>query len=164
MNYKTYQVQLFQNNTEVVVPFLVSKKNYGILWDNYSFTKFGDVRAYQPLSAMKLFSKDGDQGWLTASYNNDVKNPSKLAIQRPESTINYEFLGDSRLFLPKEFKPATGVATWEGNIASGVTGIHKFRFSYAGYLKVWIDNKLVLDRWRQNWNPGSAILIVELQK
>ena len=26
MNYKTYQVQLFQNNTEVAVPFLVSKK------------------------------------------------------------------------------------------------------------------------------------------
>ncbi len=50
MNYRTYQVQLFQNNTEVAVPFLVSKKNYGILWDNYSLTEFGDVRPYQSLS------------------------------------------------------------------------------------------------------------------
>jgi alpha-D-xyloside xylohydrolase len=164
MNYKTYQVQLFQNNTEVAVPFLVSKKNYGILWDNYSITQFGDVRPYRSLNALKIFSKNGEQGWLTASYGNNKKAPLKIAIQRPESTISYEFLNDSRLFLPKEFKPATGIATWEGSIASEVAGIHKLRFTYAGYLKVWIDNKLLLDRWRQNWNPGSAILDIDLQK
>ena len=37
-------------------------------------------------------------------------------------------------------------------------GVHKLRFTYAGYMKVWIDGKLILDRWRQSWNPGSAIL------
>ncbi|HET9826036.1 MAG TPA: alpha-xylosidase, partial [Chitinophagaceae bacterium] len=36
MNYKGEVVQLLQTNTEVAVPFLVSNKNYGILWDNYS--------------------------------------------------------------------------------------------------------------------------------
>ena len=36
MNYKNNVVQLLQNNTEVAIPFLVSNKNYGILWDNYS--------------------------------------------------------------------------------------------------------------------------------
>jgi alpha-D-xyloside xylohydrolase len=164
MNYKTYQVQLFQNNTEVAVPFLVSRKNYGILWDNYSVTQFGDVRPYHSLNALKIFSKTGQQGWLTASYGNDKNKPSKIAVQRPESTISYEFLNDSKLFFPKEFKPTTGMATWQGSIASDLTGIHKFRFTYAGYIKVWIDNKLVLDRWRQNWNPGSAILDVDLQK
>jgi alpha-D-xyloside xylohydrolase len=164
MNYKTYQVQLFQNNTEVAVPFLVSRKNYGILWDNYSLTQFGDVRPYQQLSALKLFSKDGEQGWLTASYSNDKSNPAKIVLQRAESKIDLDYLNDSKLFLPKEFNPAKGVATWEGSIASDVNGVHKFRFRYAGYLKVWIDNKLVLDRWRQNWNPGSAILDIGLQK
>ena len=164
MNYKTYQVQLFQNNTEVAVPFLVSKKNYGILWDNYSLTNFGDVRPYQPLNALKLFSKTGEQGWLTASYRNDKNAPSQIIVQRPESTISYEFLGDSKLFLPKEFKPENGVAIWEGDITSDVSGIHKLRFTYAGYLKVWIDGRLLLDRWRQNWNPGSAILDVDLHK
>jgi alpha-D-xyloside xylohydrolase len=164
MNYKGYQLQLFQNNTEVAVPFLVSKKNYGILWDNYSFTKFGDTRLYQPLSALKLFSKSGEQGWLTATYSNDKNAPSQIAVQRPESTINFEFLGDSKLYLPKEFKPENGVATWEGDVASDVSGIHKFRFTYAGYLKLWINGQLLLDRWRQNWNPGSAIVDVDLQK
>ncbi|RYF77221.1 MAG: alpha-xylosidase, partial [Chitinophagaceae bacterium] len=164
MNYKGYQVQLFQNNTEVAVPMLVSKKNYGILWDNYSLTQFGDVRPYQPLNALKLFSKTGEQGWLTATYNNDKNNPSNAIVQRAESSISYEFLNDSKLFLPKEFKPESGVATWEGSIGSELNGIHKFRFTYAGYVKVWLDGKLLLDRWRQAWNPGSAILDVELQK
>jgi alpha-D-xyloside xylohydrolase len=164
MNYKTNQVQLFQNNTEVAVPFLVSKKNYGILWDNYSLTQFGDVRAYQSLSALKLFSKDDEQGWLTASYSNDKNDPSKIVVKRAESTIELDYINESKLFLPKQFNPAKGVTTWEGRIASDMDGVHKFRFRYAGYMKVWIDNKLVLDRWRQNWNPGSAILDVNLQK
>ena len=164
MNYKTYQVQLFQNNTEVAVPFLASKKNYGILWDNASLTKFGDVRTYEPLSALKLFSKKGDQGWLTAKYSSDKNDTAKNFIERSESSINYEFLNDSRLFLPKEFKPESGMAVWEGSISSELSGIHKIRFTYAGYVQVWIDNKLVLDRWRQNWNPGSAILDVNFKR
>jgi alpha-D-xyloside xylohydrolase len=35
INYRDQQVTFFQNNTEVAIPFLVSRKNYGILWDNY---------------------------------------------------------------------------------------------------------------------------------
>ena len=164
MNYKSYQVQLFQNNTEVAVPFLVSKKNYGILWDNYSLTQFGDVRPYQPLSALQLFSKEGSQGWLTASYSNDKNKPSEFAVQRPESSINYEYLNDSKLYLPAEFKPGNGVASWEGSVSSQLNGEHKFRFTYAGYIKVWLNNELVLDRWRQSWNPGSAILNVDFHQ
>ena len=34
MNYRGQQVSFFQNNSEVAIPFLISSKNYGILWDN----------------------------------------------------------------------------------------------------------------------------------
>lgn len=163
MNLKGYQVQLFQNNTEVAVPFLLSKKAYGILWDNASITTFGDVRPYQPLSALKLFSKDGQQGWLTATYSNDKNKPSDAAVQRAESSINYEFLNDSKLFLPTEFKPQNGVVTYEGSIQSEMGGLHKFRFTYGGYAKLWIDGKLLFDRWRMAWNPGSAVLDVPME-
>ncbi|RZJ25114.1 MAG: hypothetical protein EOO48_13920, partial [Flavobacterium sp.] len=37
-NYRGEQVNFFQNNTEVAVPFMISVKNYGVLWDNYSLT------------------------------------------------------------------------------------------------------------------------------
>ena len=50
INYRGQQVSFFQNNTEVAIPFLVSAKNYGILWDNYSLTRVGDVRPLHPLS------------------------------------------------------------------------------------------------------------------
>jgi len=163
MNYRGYQVLLFQNNTEVAIPFLISKKNYGILWDNNSLTKAGDTRTYKELSSLRLFSKNDEPGWLTATYYND-RNKSDVLMQRAESDIKYEFLNDSKLYLPSEFKPVTGTIVWEGSVASAMEGIHKLRFTYAGYMKVWIDGKLLLDRWRQAWNPGSAILDIPFQK
>lgn len=44
MNYRSKDLLLVQENKVAVVPFLVSTKNYGILWDNYSHTKFHDGR------------------------------------------------------------------------------------------------------------------------
>jgi alpha-D-xyloside xylohydrolase len=42
MNYRGHDVLLVQANREVAIPFLVSTKGYGILWDNYSHTEFHD--------------------------------------------------------------------------------------------------------------------------
>ena len=118
LNYRGQQVTFFQNNTEVAIPFLISGKNYGILWDNYSLTKAGDIRPLQPLSSLQLFSKKGEAGWLTASYSNDKARPGDIAIERAENNIDMEFLGDSRIKLPKEFIPERGIVTWEGRVAS----------------------------------------------
>lgn len=164
INYKGRQVSLFQNNTEVAVPFLVSSRNYGILWDNYSVTSVGDVRPYKPLSAIRLYSAQGDEGWLTATYHNDKEHPGATDLQLPASDINYSWLGDSKKLLPVEFTPATGAVIWEGALASEITGNHIFRFTYGGYLKVYIDGHLRLDRWRQSWNPGSAMVELPMEK
>jgi alpha-D-xyloside xylohydrolase len=164
VNYKGLPVNLFQNNTEVAVPFLLSSRDYGILWDNYSVTTVGDIRPYKPLSAIRLYSAQGDQGWLTATYHNDKEHPGPGDLRLAASDINYSWLGDSKKLLPAEFTPATGSVTWEGAIASGVGGDHLFHFTYAGYLKVFIDGKLLLDRWRQSWNPGSALVRLPMEK
>jgi len=42
MNYRQKEVLLVQANKIAVVPFLISTRGYGILWDNYSKTKFLD--------------------------------------------------------------------------------------------------------------------------
>ncbi|MEO8853086.1 MAG: alpha-xylosidase, partial [Ginsengibacter sp.] len=154
MNYRGQQVTFFQNNTEVAIPFMISKNNYGILWDNYSLTTAGDIRPLHPLNSLRLFSTKGEQGWLTASYANDKNKPQEIVTQRAESSINMEFLGDSKIQLPKEFIPATGMVTWEGDIASDLNGLHQFHFTFGGKLQVWIAGKLVLDRWRKAWNPA----------
>jgi alpha-D-xyloside xylohydrolase len=49
MDIKGYALDLYQYNTNVVVPFLVSSRGYGILWDNTSFTRFGDLADAVPL-------------------------------------------------------------------------------------------------------------------
>lgn len=163
-NYTGHQVNLFQNNTEVGIPFLLSNKNYGILWDNYSITAVGDVRPYLPLSSLKLFSKKGEQGWLTASYSNDKRAPQNISFEKAESGINYRFLGDSKLNLPANFNVANGLVTWEGTFSSGISGQHVFRFLYGGYVKVWVDDKLLVDRWREAWNPGTAVVDLPVEK
>ncbi len=72
MNYKGHDVDLWQYNIIAVNPFLVSSKNYGILWDNNSRTKFGDIRDYQPINTLKLYDKNGESGGLTAEYFRDT--------------------------------------------------------------------------------------------
>ncbi|RYY58354.1 MAG: DUF4968 domain-containing protein, partial [Chitinophagaceae bacterium] len=163
-NYRGQQVNLFQNNTEVAIPFLVSSRKYGILWDNYSLTTIGDIRPFLPLSSLQLFAADGSEGWLTADYFNDKKDSSVRTLSRPESVIDMEYVNESKLKLPAAFTPATGMVTWQGSVASATEGVHKLRFVYGGYLKLWIDGRLVADRWREAWNPAPLLIDVPMEK
>jgi alpha-D-xyloside xylohydrolase len=162
MNQKGYQVELAQNNTEIAIPFMVSNKNYGILWDNYSITKVGDTRDYEPLSSLKLYAADGNEGWLTATYAQQSA-PQQVVVQRPESSLSYDYLVSQKDF-PAGVQLGQSVVTWEGAIESAFTGVHQFLFRYGGYGKLWIDGKLLADRWRQPWMPGTAILPVAMEK
>ncbi|MEO6550652.1 MAG: TIM-barrel domain-containing protein [Ferruginibacter sp.] len=164
INYRGQQVNFFQNNTEVAIPFLVSNKNYGILWDNYSITKAGDIKPLHSLADLQLYSKNGESGWLTASYANDKTKPEDILIERAESEINMEFLGDSKQKLPANFLAEKGIVKWEGSIASYLPGLHQLRFTLGGNLKVWLNNQLVLDHWRKAWNPAPALVPVSLNK
>jgi len=74
-----------------------------------------------------------------------------------------EFLGDSKIQLPNEFTPETGVVTWEGSIASGLIGLHQLKFTFGGTLNVWVNNQLVLNRWRKTWNPATALIPVNVK-
>lgn len=155
---------MFQNNTEVAIPFLIRSKNHGILWDNYSLSKIGDAGSFMPLSSLRLYPKEGDPGWLTASYSNDRKKPSDIAFTKSESEISYRYVNSTKDFLPKDFNIQNGVVTWEGSIAPGFSGTHKFNFFYAGYTKLWIDGHLQLGRWRQAWNTGSCLVSLDMEK
>jgi alpha-D-xyloside xylohydrolase len=153
MNLKGKDADLFQYNTLAVVPFIISNRNYGILWDNNSRTKFGDIREWSELSAMKLYDKNGNEGGLAAVYA-DRKTGKKVHVIRSEEEINYQFIPDLVKF-PEGFNLGEGMVTWEGEIESDTTGVHKFMFNSAGYAKLWVDGKMIFDRWRQCWNASS---------
>ncbi len=162
LNLKGKDLDLTQINTIAVVPFLVSTKSYGILWDNNSRTKFGDARKYKQLSSLKLYSQDNKQGGLTAIYNS-IDKPENIFAKRTEQEIDYQYLKDLKKF-PSGYKLEKGLVNWIGSIESDTTGIHKFIYFASGYSKVWLDGKLVVDKWRQAWNPTSTKLYLNMEK
>ena len=161
MNYKGHDVDLWQYNIIAVIPFLVSSKNYGILWDNNSRTKFGDVRDYQPINTLKLFDKDGNEGGLTAEYFKDAEFDS-LYASRSESRIEHKFI-DVNDDYPEGFRQNVSTVRWSGEIECNDPGIHKFRLYSCGYTKMWLNGKLVVDSWRQNWLPWTYILKLNME-
>jgi alpha-D-xyloside xylohydrolase len=162
LNLKGKDLDLSQINTTAVVPFVVSNKNYGILWDNYSRSKFGDIREYEPLSHLKLYTAEGAPGGLSATYT-EVGHPENIYIIRNEKEIDYEFLASLKK-LPSGYNLGNGLVKWNGFIESDTSGTHKFRFFASGYTKVWLDGKLVNDRWRQSWNPTKKMLYLPMEK
>jgi len=64
-----------------VVPFLVSSRGYGILWDNTSYTRFGDLRAWLPIPAGQLRDARGTKGGLTGSYHAGTRFDSLVATR-----------------------------------------------------------------------------------
>lgn len=159
MNYKGKDVEIAQHNLVAAIPFLYSNKQYGILWDNSSISRFGDPREYQQISNLQLLGKDGKQGGLTATYTID----GKVVKTSIDSVIDFRFLEEPGFEgLSKDMKDK-GTITWEGSFSSDIAGVHKFLLYHSSYVKVWIDGQLLFDDWRQNWNPWSRPFEVALK-
>ena len=154
MNYKGKNEELFQYNTKVSVPFIVSTKNYGLLWDNYSLSRFGDPRPYSQIDQFKLFDAEGNEGGLTATYIDNNEN-DHVYTSRVESTIDYENLETIENF-PEGFDFNHARIVWEGDIQPEESGIFRFLLYYAGYTKIWVNGVLMADKWRTAWNPSVA--------
>ena len=88
-NMKGKNEDLFQYNTKVSIPFVLSNKNYGLLWDSYSYCRFGNPNDYLQLNrAFKLYDRTGKEGHLTGTYV-DAKGKK---LVRDEDSIYYEYV------------------------------------------------------------------------
>ena len=174
LNMKGLNEDLFQYNTKVSVPFVLSTKNYGLLWDSYSYCRFGNPEDYQQLGrAFKIYDKQGRAGHLTGTYTD--KEGKKLV--RDEDSIYYEFdcPAASELAnrtepggiknLPKGFRLNGSTVVYEGFIEAPRDMQYHFILYYAGYIKVYIGGQLVVpERWRTAWNPNTYKFRKVLQK
>ena len=165
LNMKGKNEDLFQYNTKVSVPFVISNKNYGILWDSYSYSRWGNPDDYLQLNrAFKLYDKDGKEGQLTGTYVD--KNGQKIV--RGEDSIYFEYAipEASEICnktdkggiqnLPKGFALNGSKVVYEGYVEAPTNSFYQFILYYAGYMKIYIDGKLVVpERWRTAWNPNS---------
>ena len=87
-NMKGKNEDLFQYNTKVSIPFVLSSKNYGVLWDAYSYCRFGKPEEYLQLNrAFRLYDKQWRPGHLTGTYTD--KDGRQLV--RQEDSIYYEY-------------------------------------------------------------------------
>ena len=154
MNYNGEDVLLAQHNMIASVPFVVSDKNYGLLWDNNAISRFGDPTPYAWMSRdLKLAGVDGKPGGLTARYYID----GKLALTRQEKDIAYQYLKDLDEHWPKELPQIKDLknvrVVWEGSMSSDKPGVHKMQLYSSDYATLTVDGKQVMDVWRQGWNP-----------
>jgi len=161
-NYKGKNEELFQYNTKVSVPFIVSNKNYGVLWDSYSLSRFGESRPYAQLNTVfKLYDKKGNPGVLTGTYISNAKDVQN--IERKEESIFFEDIKSIKK-LPQNFPLKNADVTYEGEIEAPESGTYKFTLYYAGYVKVYLNNELVVpERWRTAWNPNSFKFALPLE-
>ena len=165
LNMKGLNEDLFQYNTKVSVPFILSSKNYGLLWDSYSYCRWGNPEEYVQLGkAFKIYDKQGREGHLTGTYTD--KNGKQIV--RDEDSIYYEFdcPATSQLAnqtesggiknLPKDIKLNGAQVVYEGFIEAPQDKQYHFILYYAGYIKVYIGGKeVVAERWRTAWNPNT---------
>ncbi len=161
VNFNGEDVELAQHNMDIAVPFVISSRNYGVLWDSNAITRFGNPRAYGLASRdLTLYDAEGNKGGLTASYfiNGELK------VKRTEPDVNYQFIRDLAAWpdqvLSDKVSQTSGLRTlapgqtvvWEGRMESAKSGVHTFRLYASSYYKLYADDKLIVDGWRQNWN------------
>ncbi|MBQ9216380.1 MAG: DUF5110 domain-containing protein [Prevotella sp.] len=180
-NMKGKNEDLFQYNTKVSIPFVLSNKNYGILWDSYSYCRFGNPNDYLQLNrAFKLYDRQGKEGHLTGTY---IDAQGKKLV-RDEDSIYYEYgtPATSEIALktdnggiknfPKDVRLDGANVTYEGFIEPVECGMpccvgkvrpYQFILYYSGYVKVYINGKEVVpERWRTAWNPNTYKFTTDL--
>jgi alpha-D-xyloside xylohydrolase len=135
-NYRGKTIKLAQANTEAVTPFLISTLNYGILWDNYSFTVFAD----------------NEEG---TSISSDIGN-----------NVDYYFIGGTNMdAVISGYRQLTGKAPMYGKWAYGYWQSKEHYDTQAELmsvaekyrkLKIPIDNMIQdWDYWNGNANWGG---------
>ncbi len=161
LNMRGRNEDLFQYNTKVSVPFVISSRNYGVLWDSYSYCRFGQSDDYLQLNrAFRLYDRQGREGHLTGVYT----DRQGRTLERDEDSLYFEYdLPASQQQndaggiknLPQGFRLDGSKVVYEGYLEP-LTAISHFVLYYAGYVKVYIDGQLVVpERWRTAWNPNA---------
>ena len=155
LDIKGWDLDLWQHNTHVVVPLLVSSRGYGVLWDNLSYSRFGDLREFEPIPPDCLMDASGQTGGLTTGTFTPT-NPDQLENAHPTNQIAIS-LGN------RGTGTARGWTRWQGELVAPVTGDYQLKIYSNGRIKMWLDGKVVMDHWRQGWLTENDQIKVRLE-
>ena len=156
-NYKGQNEELYQYNTKISIPFVISSAGYGILWDSYSQGRFGNTEPYVQLNRLfKLFDRNGKQGSLTGTYTGmrgrtETRQEDSIYYVDSETVKNLPRLGQR--------------VVYEGALEAPESGVYSFILYYAGYIRVFLGGEeVVKERWRTAWNPNSYKFSYEMKQ
>ena len=165
-DYKGRNEELYQYNTKISIPFVVSSKRYGVLWDSYSFCRWGDPRPYAQLGEVfTLRDKYGEPGALTGTY---IPERGEI-LERRETALAQEYLRvpdcDVVMNAPEGFEFSGSRVIYEGSLEPSESGVFRFYLYYAGYTKVYIGGEPVMPEiWRTAWNPNGRKFEISMEK
>ncbi len=159
-NHKGLNEELYQYNTKISIPFVVSSRGYGLLFDAYSLSRWGNPHPTQQLGRVfRLWDMDGKEGALTGTYRTA---DGKVLVQR-EDSLYYENERAIGLLPALKYKGAR--VTYEGYLEATQEADYYFTQYYAGFQETELDGVPVMTRrWRPAWNPNSYRYTVHFRK
>lgn len=153
-------LDLWQHNREVVVPFLVSTRRWGLLWDNPAHMRFGRPEDVTPLPASAAVDEAGQPGRFTAAFFADrdlrealtVPPPSGIGVPPASGPETVAYGGPPTSFAPVSLPPELVArclsARWTGFLSVPRTGEYSLYVADAvGEATLWIDDRLAIDSW-----------------
>jgi alpha-D-xyloside xylohydrolase len=176
LNVAGRDVDMYQHNIVTIVPYLVSSRGWGLLWDNTSHTKFGDLREPVHVPAERLYDAEGRRGGLTGSYRRgDCQGPvvatrvdAGLAFGAPEDRPAISEVHNARQATNADIHPELGdgpvCVVWEGEIESGAAGPYDLSTFANNGVRLFFDGEQLLDTWRQGWIPWWDSFRLELEE
>jgi alpha-D-xyloside xylohydrolase len=147
---KGLDLDMWQHNTNVVVPFLVSSRGYGILWDNLSYSRFGDLRPFEPVPANLLLNEQGTAGGLGVLAAGSKGGP----FQTPDIRIDLPSGAGARGLKNLRFA---------GFLEAPGSGQYQLKTYSNGGIRVTFDEKVIIDHWRQGWLASDDQVRVDLK-
>jgi alpha-D-xyloside xylohydrolase len=152
-------LDLWQHNREVVIPFLVSTRGWGLLWDNPAHTRFGRPEDVVPVPPSAVVDEAGRPGRLTAEYfaKADFAEPLDVGAEAPPTA------GSAAVSLPTALRSRALSARWTGSIVAPRDGEYGLYVARAlGWVKLWLDGRLLVDYWSP-FLPATDVARVRLE-
>ena len=144
IDYRGKVVTLEQDYVDnLAIPFLVSSRGYGVLWDNPASTTVdagGGVGV--PIPAAQLLTADGKPGGLTGEYFQGQDLTHSVAV-RTDAGVDFNWMTPPAPGLGQE----NFSVRWTGSVLASEAGDYQFETQSDDGVRLWIDDKPLVDDW-----------------
>jgi hypothetical protein len=111
-------------------------------------------------AALNQSATDPETGGLTARYFSSTALSGQPALQRTDGAVNFNW-GRKR---PDKLLPADRFSVlWNGQLAAPSSEAYTFYLYSRGGARLWVNNQLVIDRWRPSSDPQTRSALIEMK-